>query len=129
MDLINAMAYGNIVARKVGQFFEGIDVLVSPTLARPPVRLGEIDQDRVGLSALDWTRQVFSYCPFTLLFNTTGQPAISLPLHWTADSLPVGVQFAARLGEEATLLQLAGQLESAQPWMGRQPPVHVATPA
>jgi amidase len=129
MDLINAMAYGNVVARRVGQFFEGIDVLVSPTAARPPVQLGEIDQDRAGLSALDWTRQVFSYCPFTLLFNTTGQPAISLPLHWTADGLPVGVQFAARLGEEATLLQLAGQLESAQPWIGRRPPVHVAASA
>jgi amidase len=129
MDLINAMAYGNVVTRKVAQFFEGFDVLVSPTAARPPVRLGEIDQDRAGLSALDWTRQVFSYCPFTLLFNTTGQPAISLPTHWTADGLPVGVQFAARLGEEATLLQLAAQVEGAQPWMGRHPPTHVAAPA
>jgi amidase len=128
-DLINAMAYGNVVARKVGQFFECIDVLVSPTVARPPVRLGEIDQDRAGLSAMDWTRQVFSYCPFTLLFNTTGQPAISLPLHWTADGLPVGVQFAARLGEEATLLRLGAQLESAQPWIARRPPVHIVAPA
>jgi len=128
MDLVNAMAYGNVVSRAVGQFFEGIDVLVSPTVARPPVPLGEIDQDRAGLSAMEWTRQVFSYCPFTLLFNTTGQPAISLPLHWTADGLPVGVQFAARLGEEATLLQLAAQLESAKPWSQRRPPSHVAAP-
>jgi amidase len=128
MDLIDAMAYGNVVARTVGQFFEGIDVLVSPTVARPPVPLGEIDQDRAGLSAMDWTRQVFSYCPFTLLFNTTGQPAISLPLHWTADGLPVGVQFAARLGEEATLLRLATQLESTKPWNQRRPPNHAAAP-
>ena len=128
-DLINAMEFGNVVARKVGQFFEGVDVLVSPTMARPPARLGEIDQDRAGMSAMDWTQEVFAYCPFTLLFNTTGQPAISLPLHWTADGLPVGVQFAARLGEEATLLRLASQLEGAQPWIGRRPPVHVAARA
>jgi amidase len=128
MDLINAMAYGNTVARKVGQFFENIDVFVSPTVAKPPVTLGEIDQNRAGLTAIDWTRQVFSYCPFTLLFNTTGQPAISLPLHWTAEGLPLGVQFAARLGEEATLLQLAAQFEIAQPWINRRPPVHVSAP-
>jgi amidase len=128
-DLVRSISHGNMVARLVGQFFEGVDVLVTPTVARPPVKLGEIDQDRAGLSAMGWTRQVFGYCPFTPLFNTTGQPAISLPLHMTADGLPVGVQFAARLGEEATLLQLAAQIEAARPWAGRRPPVHVTTPA
>jgi amidase len=127
-DLVRAMSHGNLVSRAVGAFFEGVDVLVSPTIGRPPALLGEIDQDRAGLSAMDWTRQVFTYCPFTPLFNTTGQPAISLPLHWTADGLPVGVQFAARLGGEATLLQLASQIEAAAPWSARRPPVHVAMP-
>jgi amidase len=60
---------------------------------------------------------------YTSQFNITGQPAISLPLHWTADGLPVGVQFVARYGAEDVLLRLAAQLERAQPWTGRRPPV------
>jgi amidase len=75
------------------------------------------------MTAMEWTRQVFSYVPFTPLFNTTGQPAISLPLHWTAENVPVGVQIAGRFGDEATLFRLAAQLETAQPWAGRRPPV------
>ena len=63
------------------------------------------------------------YGPNTQLFNVTGQPAMSVPLHWTPAGLPVGVQFAARLGDDATLLRLAGQLERAQPWRDRRPPV------
>ncbi len=59
--------------------------------------------------------------PNTQLFNITGQPAISLPLHWNASGLPIGVQFAARFGDEATLLRLASQLEQARPWQDRRP--------
>jgi amidase len=79
------------------------------------------------MSARDWTRQVFTYVSFTPLFNTTGQPAISLPLHWSAGGLPVGVQFAARFGDEASLIRIASQIEEAQPWAGRRPPIHVAS--
>jgi len=126
VELLNAMAYGNLLSREVGRFFKGVDVLMTPTLARVPAPLGELDQNRVGMTAMEWTRQVFAYVPFTPLFNSTGQPAISLPLHWSADGLPVGVQFAGRFGDEATLLRLAAQLEGARPWASRRPPVHAA---
>ena len=64
-----------------------------------------------------------SYVPFTPPFNVTGQPGISLPLHWNDEGLPIGVQFVGRFGDEETLLSLAGQLEEATPWAGRRPPV------
>ncbi len=126
VDLLNAMAHGNIVSRQVGAFFERVDLLVTPTIARVPALLGELDQNRAGMTAREWTRQVFSYAPFTPLFNTTGQPAISLPLHWSADGLPVGVQFVGRFGDESSLIRLASQIEQAQPWARRLPPLHVA---
>ena len=78
------------------------------------------------MTAMEWTRQVFAYCPFTPLFNTTGQPAMSLPLYWSAGGVPVGVQIAARFGDEATLFRLASQLEQAKPWAKKRPPVHAA---
>lgn len=125
-QLLAAMAHGNALSRAAGAFFNRYDVLITPTLARPPVPLGELDQNRAGMTAMDWTAQVFDYAPFTPLFNTTGQPAISLPLHWSATGLPVGVQLAAPMGDEATLLQLAAQLEQAAPWDQRRAPIHVA---
>lgn len=126
VDLLQSMEYGGSLSRTVGRFFEDIDVLVTPTIAKRPAPHGEVDQNRAGLTAMEWTRQVFAYVPFTPLFNTTGQPAISLPLHWSADGLPVGVQFVGPLGDEAGLLRLAAQLEQAKPWADKRPPVHVA---
>ena len=126
IDLLNALGVQNTVSRQVGAFFETADVLVTPTTAQLPRPLGEIDQDRAGMTPTEWTQQVFSYAPFTPVFNTTGQPAVSLPLHWTATGLPVGVQLAGRFGDETTLLQLAAELEQARPWKDRRPPVHVA---
>ena len=114
------------MSRIVGRFFENIDVLVTPTIAKPPVPHGEVNQNRAGMTAMEWTRQVFSYVSFTPLFNTTGQPALSLPLHWSADGLPVGVQCVGHFGDEAGLLRLAAQLEEAKPWANKRPPVHVA---
>lgn len=126
IDLLNAMTHCNVVSRQVGAFFEKVDVLVTPTIARLPAPLGELNQNREGMTAMEWTRQIFSYVPFTPVFNVTGQPAISLPLHWSADGLPVGVQIAGRFGDEATLLCLAAQLEQARPWAARRPPIHAA---
>lgn len=126
VDLLNAMAHGNVLSRLVGAFFQNVDIFVTPTIARTPAPLGELNQNRKDMTAMEWTRQVFSYCPFTPLFNSTGQPAISLPLHWSASGLPVGVQFVGRFGDEATLLRLATQLEQARPWADKRPPVHAA---
>jgi amidase len=124
VELIDSMDYNNTLSRKVGAFFQKYDLLITPTLARLPVRHGEINQNQRGLDAFGWTRQVFSYCPFTPLFNSTGQPAISLPMHWSEGGVPVGVQIAGRFADEATLIRIASQLEEARPWNKRKPPVH-----
>jgi len=126
LELLYAQAYGNTLSRSVGAFFENVDALVTPTIARTPVPLGELNQNKQGMTAMEWTRQVFAYCPFTPLFNTTGQPAISLPLHMTSAGVPIGVQIAGRFGDEATLIRLASQLEQARPWSKRKPATHVS---
>jgi amidase len=126
LELLYAQAHGNMLSRIVGAFFENVDALVTPVLARPPAPLGEINQNKAGMSAREWTRQIFPYLPFTPIFNTTGQPAISLPLYWTPAGLPIGVQIAGRFADEATLIRLASQLEQARPWAKRRPPVHVS---
>jgi len=122
-DLQEALANFNLVSRQTGALFEGFDVLLTPTIAKPALVLGTLDQNAAGVDAREWSRQVFEWIPFTPLFNTTGQPAISLPVHWSPDGLPIGMQFAAKLNDEATLFNLAAQLEQAQPWQGRRPPV------
>jgi amidase len=109
------------LTRQIAAYFEGIDVLLTPTLGEPPAPLGTFDsppgEPLVGLF------RAAAYVPFTPPFNVTGQPAISLPLHWNDDELPIGVQFVGRFGDEETLLSLGGQLEEATPWSARRPPV------
>ena len=94
----------------------GFDLLVTPVLAGPPPRIGEV----VGKQGVHRVRALLQ---FTSQFNVSGQPAISLPLHWTPDGLPVGVQLVAAYGREDTLVRVAAQLESAAPWSGRRPPL------
>ena len=98
----------------------GFDLLVSPTLAEPPPRLGELATDPAAPLAA--SIRAIPFATFTTAFNLTGQPAISLPLHWTADGLPIGVQLAAAYGREDLLLAVARQLEEALPWSDRRPP-------
>ncbi len=124
LELQRALAVYNLVSRQVGAFFEHYDVLLSPTVAAPPFPLGFLDAN-TPRAARDWYAFIFGQCPFTSLFNATGQPAMSVPLHWSADGLPIGVQFVGRFADEATLFRLAGQLEQARPWAQRRPPVHV----
>jgi len=116
-----SVAMLQMVSRTVGQFHQTYHCWLTPTLGAPPIRLGTID-----INGRDFDKAmapVLEYVPVTPLQNATGQPSISLPLHWTADGLPVGVMFTSRLGDEATLFRLAAQLEEARPWRDRRPPV------
>ena len=92
---------------------------MSPTLAEPPTRLGEFANDPNQPMAP--MMRAAQYVAFTPPFNSSGQPAISLPLHWTADGLPVGVQLVAAYGREDVLVRVASQLEQARPWIDRRP--------
>jgi Asp-tRNA(Asn)/Glu-tRNA(Gln) amidotransferase A subunit family amidase len=105
--------------RRMAAFHRRYDVLLSSTLATPPVKLGIHHMDGPDLAA--WRDAMRTYSPFTSLFNMSGQPAMSVPLAWSEEGLPIGVMFAAGFGEEATLFRLAGQLEAARPWMHRRP--------
>lgn len=129
VELVGAKGVLNATAREVGRFFENYDVLLTPTVARLPVRLGELDQNAPGISAAEWPRKTFEWANFTPLFNATGQPAISLPLCRTSSHLPIGMQFVGRMNDEATLLALAAELEQAFPWHDFRPAVHVARDA
>lgn len=125
-NYITAGAVMNQVCRNVAPFFEQYDILMTPTVGRVPQSLAYLDADREGWTAESWTQHLFDYCPFTPLFNATGQPAISLPLGWSSDGLPIGVQFVAAYGKEYLLYRLAGQLEAARPWINKRPPVFAA---
>jgi len=104
----------------LGEFLGGYDVLLTPTLGEPPKPLGEIDQSK-DFDELE--TQLGRYVPFTPIANFSGFPAMSVPLAWNDAGLPIGSHFIGRDGDEATLFQLAGQLERAQPWADRRPPV------
>ncbi len=105
--------------RRVGRFFENFDVLLTPTMATPPLKLGELALAQTDdIVFVENLRKTIGY---TQLMNVAGNPAMSVPLFWNAKGLPVGVQFAGRFGDEATLFRLASQLEKAKPWTHRRP--------
>ncbi len=107
--------------RQMARHLSGIDVLVTPTLAEPPARVGRFKPDNEDFLAYRTGPQgVFAYSPFTAAFNASGQPAVSLPLHWTDDDLPVGVHLAAAFGDDEVLMGLAAELEEAMPWAEKQ---------
>ena len=126
--------------RSIGAFFEEVDLLLTPTLASPPPRIGEMQPSALETTVLrllglfgsgrlvraaglldEAAASAFELTPWTPLYNATGQPAMSVPLHWNAAGLPVGVHFVAPFADEARLLRLAGQLERARPWLQRLP--------
>jgi amidase len=108
------------ITRQIAAFFQTYDVLLTPALAEPPVKLGVIDMMSEDLDA--YRERLWRFTPFTYAFNVTGQPAMSVPLAWNRDGLPIGVQLVGRYADEATLFRLAAQLERARPWADRRPP-------
>ncbi|HUF83755.1 MAG TPA: amidase [Acidimicrobiia bacterium] len=120
VDALNQM---QAFTRRVAQWWQdGFDLLLTPTVAHPPPRLGELPP-RGDNPLADYGR-VVAFVPFTPAFNVTGQPAVSLPLGSSADGLPIGVQLVAAYGREDMLIRVASQLETAAPWADRRPPVH-----
>jgi amidase len=105
-------------SRGIAAWWEDHDVLVTPTSPEPPVRLGELAP---GLSDPAASTRMATLVTFAVPFDVTGQPAISLPLHWNDDGLPIGVQLAAAYGREDVLLRISAQLEQAAPWKDRHP--------
>ena len=140
VDYANAARYLQTAAREVSRFFEPYDALLTPTLSEPPVAIGSLQPaggeltmiKLIGRLDAGWllkalgvikpiAAQTFQFMPYTPVFNVTGQPAMSVPLYWNEAGLPIGMHFVGRLGDEATLFRLAGQLERAQPWFDRAP--------
>jgi len=120
-DYLRAVTILQRISRDIARFFVDYDVLLTPTLSQPPLPLGAFDPTPENpLQGMD---RAAEFAPFTPIFNVTGQPAMSVPLFWNNDNLPVGSHFVGRFGDEATLFRLASQLEEARPWADRRPPV------
>jgi len=139
-DYVRALRYLQARSRDIGRFFEKYDVLLTPVLNQPPVKIGALkpsasEQNQLKVIArtgATWildamgiikplAAQTFEFIPWTPVFNVTGQPAMSVPLHWNAEGLPIGMHFVGKWGDEATLFRLAGQLEKEKPWFDRAP--------
>jgi Asp-tRNA(Asn)/Glu-tRNA(Gln) amidotransferase A subunit family amidase len=119
-DYVVLLTRMHTISRQIQAFFTNYDMLLTPTLAEPPVKLGVLDMMSPDTKA--YTERLWRYTPFTYPFNVTGQPAMSVPLAWNGAGLPIGVHFVGRYGDEAGLYRLAGQLEQARPWADRRPP-------
>jgi amidase len=118
-ELLFAQAYLQAITRNALQILNGYDAVLSPTLASPPVPVGYFDEVE---PAENFERQK-RFTPYTAPYNLSGQPAVSVPLHWNDGGLPIGVMLAGRMGEESTLISLSAQLEAARPWRDRHPKI------
>ncbi len=108
-----------LISHRIAQMFTACDILLTPVLTEPPPLLGSFDAPAGDPLAALW--RAWAFAPITGICNFTGQPAMSVPLYWTAEGMPIGSHFAAGFGEEALLFRLAGQLERCRPWAGRWP--------
>ena len=124
--LVWALEHYEQLTRRIGEFMQRYDILVTPTACIPPEPLGTYDPDEPGADLDRFFEQLSPKETFTALFNATGMPALSLPLGWTRQGLPIGVQFVARFGREDLLLSVAEALEAATRWSERLPPVHAS---
>ncbi len=120
-DVIGAIRVLHWESRQIGWFMQDWDLVLSPTLGKPPVPLGELATDESDFDT--FAAKLGAFIPFTPLANCTGQPSATLPLCWNADDLPIGVMLTGRFGDEATLLRLSAQLEAARSWNERHPPI------
>lgn len=109
-DYVNSVALIHKITRQIGSFFETFDLHLAPTLGTPPRKLGELDTQSKDMKT--YAKLMGEYSPFTATFNISGSPSASLPMHKTADGLPVGVMLTGRTGDEATVLHVARELES-----------------
>ncbi len=142
VDHVAALERRHDYVQALAAFHQRYDLLLTPTLAQFPVRVGELDTPRAlrpltrlllktrttgllpRLGIVDrMVQQNLGWVPYTQMANLTGRPAMSVPLHWSAEGLPLGVQFVATPGGEGLLLRLAAQLEAARPWADRRPPL------
>jgi amidase len=120
-DYVAAQFAAYRISRALSEFMSTCDVFLAPTLCSPPLRLGELNPMAQDLSHIGPTLR--HYMPGTSMFNISGQPAMSVPLAWSKNGLPLGMMFAAGFGDEATLFRLAAQLEQERPWRAKRPPV------
>jgi amidase len=118
-DYARSIGVVHRTGRAVARFFTRHDIVLSPTMCRPPFPLGVLDMSSADADA--YLAAVLASIGFTSLFNSSGNPAMSVPLAWSRSGLPIGIQFAAPFGGEALLFRLAGQLEAARPWAARRP--------
>src|SRR6202047_1967062 len=120
-DYVAAQLAAFQISRGLAMFFETCDVFLCPTLCSPPLRIGELNTMSQDLSHISPILR--RYIPATSMFNMSGQPSMSVPLAWNTAGLPLGMMFAARFGDEATVFRLAAQLEQKRPWKQRLPPI------
>jgi Asp-tRNA(Asn)/Glu-tRNA(Gln) amidotransferase A subunit family amidase len=106
------------LGRQVERFLSDFDVLLTPTMATPPLRIGDLSLAHPNPAVS--VKNLLKTTAFTQLFNASGNPAASVPTYWSADGLPIGVQLVARYGDESTLFRLAAQIEAARPWAGKR---------
>jgi amidase len=124
-DLLSVMAQMNGLTRRFAKFFDSYDVWLTPTMATPPPRLGHLYADMEDTEL--FFERLWTFNTANTIYNIAGNPAISVPLHWNENGLPIGVMLGAKSGREDLLYGLAGQLERAQPWWDRHPPVGLWT--
>jgi len=117
-DFATALYTFRAVGALVATLQEEYDVILTPTLAKPPALVGGLRDDADPAQEFD---NLTAFTPFTPLYNATGQPSVSLPLHWNEDGLPIGVMLGGRYGAESLLISLSAQLERARPWIDRKP--------
>lgn len=141
-EFVRAEHYLRSSSRRIAEFCDGFDLFLTPTLSVPPFPTGSLQppaHERVMIKLLGALRagnvlklmgaleqaaeKIFDVIPYEPLFNVSGQPAMSVPLYWNRENLPIGVHFVAHYGDEATLFRVASQLEEARPWRNRRPPV------